>query len=287
MRVPQVSGHEMSGTVTAVGDQVSSYKPGDHVTVRPLDPCGKCPACRRGHSHVCQKLKFIGIDAPGALQGSWTVPAHTLHCLPDSMPLDLAALIEPLAVACHDVRLSEAKEGEYLVVQGGGPIGTLIALVARASGAQVVISEVNPFRLDLARELGFQAINPKEIDLPKHVMEQTDTAGADIVFEVSGSMSGAESMTKLARVRGRIVVVAVFNDIPKVDLFQFFWRELRLCGARVYEPEDFEAAIALASSGDLPLRRLITEICPIDDTESAIARLKSGGEVMKVLVEVS
>jgi 2-desacetyl-2-hydroxyethyl bacteriochlorophyllide A dehydrogenase len=201
--------------------------------------------------------------------------------------MDLAALIEPLAVACHDVRLSETKGGDYVVVQGGGPIGTLIGLVARAAGAQVVISEVNSFRLNLARELGFQAFNPKETDLAKHVIAQTDTAGADVVFEVSGSLSGAESMTKLARVRGRIVVVAVFSEVPKVDLFQFFWRELRLCGARVYEPEDFEAAIALASSGDLPLRRLITEICPIDETEVAIARLKSGGEVMKVLVEVT
>jgi (R,R)-butanediol dehydrogenase / meso-butanediol dehydrogenase / diacetyl reductase len=287
MRLPQVFGHEMSGTVAAVGDDVSTYKPGDHVTVRPLDPCGKCPACQRGHSHVCQKLKFIGIDAPGALQGSWTVPAHTLHRLPESMPLDLAALIEPLAVACHDVRLSETKKGDYVVVQGGGPIGTLIALVSRAAGAQVVISEVNTFRLDLARELGFQAFNPREIDLAKHVMNQTDTAGADVVFEVSGSLSGAESMTKLARVRGRIVVVAVFSEVPKVDLFQFFWRELRLCGARVYEPEDFEAAIALASSGDLPLRRMISEICPVDQIESALTRLKSGGEVMKVLVELT
>lgn len=287
MRLPQVFGHEMSGKVAAVGEGVSNYKPGDHVTVRPLDPCGSCPACRAGHSHVCQKLKFIGIDAPGALQGLWTVPAHTLHRLPESIPLDLAALVEPLAVACHDVRLAEVMKGDYAVVQGGGPIGTLIALVARATGAEVVISEVNPFRLNLAREFGFQALNPKEVDLQKTVTSQTGTAGADVVFEVSGSLAGAESMTKLARVRGRIVVVAVFSEIPKVDLFQFFWRELRLRGARVYEPEDFEAAIALVTSGELPLRRLISEVCPVDQIESAITRLASGGEVMKVLVEMT
>ncbi|HEV2378372.1 MAG TPA: alcohol dehydrogenase catalytic domain-containing protein [Terriglobia bacterium] len=287
MRLPQVFGHEMSGTVAAVGEDVSAHKPGDRVTVRPLDPCGKCPACQRGHSHVCQKLKFIGIDSPGALQGLWTVPAHTLHRLPESIPLDLAALIEPLAVACHDVRLSETKKGDYVVVQGGGPIGMLIALVARAAGACVVISEVNPFRLNLAREFGFEALNPKEVDLLKHVTSQTNTAGADVVFEVSGSPSGAEGMTKLARVRGRIVVVAVFSEVPKVDLFQFFWRELSLRGARVYEPEDFEAAIALATSGSLPLRRMISEICPIDQIESAMTRLRSGGAVMKILVECS
>lgn len=163
----------------------------------------------------------------------------------------------------------------------------LIALVARVAGACVVISEVNPFRMNLAREFGFEALNPKEVDLLKHVTSQTNTAGADVVFEVSGSQSGAEGMTKLARVRGRIVVVAVFSDVPKVDLFQFFWRELTLCGARVYEPEDFEAAISLATSGSLPLRRMISEICPIDQIESAMTRLRSGGAVMKILVECS
>ncbi len=287
MRPPQVFGHEMSGTVAAVGTGVRNYKPGDHVTVRPLDPCGSCPACRAGHSHVCQKLKFIGIDVPGALQGLWTVPAHTLHRLPESLPLDLAALVEPLAVACHDVRLAEVKKDDYVVVQGGGPIGTLIALVARAAGAEVVISEVNPFRLNLAHEFGFQALNPKEADIVKHVTDQTGTAGADVVFEVSGSPSGAESMTKLARVRGRIVIVAVFSEVPKVDLFQFFWRELRLLGTRVYEPEDFEAAITLATSGKLPLRRLISKVCSLEQLEPAMALLESGGEVMKVVIQCS
>lgn len=285
--VPQVFGHEMSGTITAAGEGVSGFAPGDHVTVRPLDPCGECPACRAGNSHVCQKLRFIGIDAPGALQGLWTVPAHTLHCLPASLPLDTAALVEPLSVACHDVRLAGVAAGEYVVVQGGGPIGTLIALVCRHAGARVAVSEVNPFRLRLARELGFEALNPKEVDVVQHVTAQTGTAGADVVFEVSGSAAGAEMMTKLARVRGRIVIVAIFSEVPKVNLFQFFWRELRLLGARVYEPQDFEKAIALAASGALPLGRLITEICRLEDLESALHRLESGGDVMKILVRCS
>src|SRR5204863_8172109 len=85
---PQVIGHEMSGTITAVGEGVSGWAAGDRVTVRPLDPCGRCPACRAGHSHVCQKLKFIGIDSPGAMQGLWTVPAHTLHRIPDNLSLE-------------------------------------------------------------------------------------------------------------------------------------------------------------------------------------------------------
>src|SRR5215813_722809 len=112
---PQVIGHEMSGTVTAVGDGVDQWKPGDRVTVRPLDYCGQCPACRNGHSHICMKLKFIGIDSPGAMQSTWTVPAHTLHRLPENLSLEQGALIEPIAVAAHDVRMAEVKAGEYAV----------------------------------------------------------------------------------------------------------------------------------------------------------------------------
>lgn len=285
--MPAIIGHEMSGTIQAIGDGVAGWKAGDRVTVRPLDPCGDCPACRAGHSHICQNLKFIGIDTPGAMQGLWTVPAHTLHRLPESLTMEQGALIEPIAVACHDVRLGGVKEGEYVVVQGGGPIGALVALVARDAGARVVISEVNPFRIRLARELGIEAVDPASVDLVKLVEEQTGGAGADVVFEVSGSKAGAEMMTRLPRTRGRIVIVAIYGEAPKVDLFKFFWREIKMLGARVYEPQDFEAAIALAGSGRLPLDKIISTSYPLDQLEAGMRELEKGGEVMKVLVECS
>ncbi len=288
MHLPQVFGHEVAGTVSAVGSNVSGYAIGAPVTVRPLEPCLQCPACLDGNSHICQRLKFIGIDKPGGMQALWTVPSYTLHRLPSSLSLRDASLVEPLAVACHDVRRGRVQSGEYVVVQGGGPIGILIALVAREAGAKVVLSEINPFRLKLVRELGFDAINPAEQDIVAYVNEQTGTRGADVVFEVSGSAAGAQSMTKLAKVRGRIVVVAVFGEAPKVDLFQCFWRELELIGARVYEPEDFDQAIALAAApGKLPFQRLITDVCKMEELESALHRLESGGDVMKVLIACS
>src|SRR5262249_61072091 len=109
---------------------------GDRLTAPPPARGGGSPACRAGHSHVCQKLKFIGIDAPGAMQGLWTVPAHTLHRLPDNLSLEQGALIEPIAVACHDVRLGAVKQGEFAVVLGGGPIGVLVASGARRQEAR-------------------------------------------------------------------------------------------------------------------------------------------------------
>ncbi len=284
LTLPHVMGHEMSGTIAALGSGVTGWKVGDRVTVRPLDPCGNCPACAAGHSHICHNLKFIGIDTPGALQGAWTVPAHTLHRLPDSLALREGAMVEPVAVACHDVRMSDLKEGEFAAVIGGGPIGILVALVAQARGARVVMAEVNPFRLQLARDLGIDAVNPLETDLPQLVNQHTGGAGADVVFEVSGSQAGADTMTKLPRTRGRIVVVAIYGEAPKVDLFRFFWRELKLSGARVYEPEDFELAIDLASTGRLPLAKLITDVLPLAGLEEAMRRMEGGGACMKILV---
>lgn len=287
VHMPQILGHEMSGVIAAVGEGVLDYKPGERVTVRPLDPCGHCPACRAGHSHICQNLKFLGIDTPGALQTYWTVPAHTLHRLPNQLSLKYSAMIEPLAVACHDVRMGSVQPGEFVVVIGGGPIGTLIALVARQSGARVLISEVNSFRLELAQSFGLETINPKERDLVARVTEQTGGAGADVVFEVSGTPAGASVMTQLPRTRGRIVVVAIFSQPAPVDLFRFFWREIRLTGARVYEPQDFERAIELAASGALPLEKLISEVRPLEELEPSFHQLESGGQVMKILLDVS
>jgi 2-desacetyl-2-hydroxyethyl bacteriochlorophyllide A dehydrogenase len=287
VHIPQVLGHEMSGTIAVLGSAVEGFTPGDRVTVRPLAPCGNCPACRAGHSHICHNLKFIGIDTPGALQGLWTVPAHTLHRLPDSLSLAHGALIEPIAVACHDVRLGGVTHGEYVVVLGGGPIGLLVGLVAQSRGARVVVSEVNPFRVQFAREFGLDAINPLELDLGQKVMDETGTAGADLVFEVSGSLAGAEMVTKLPRTRGRIVVVAIFSQPAKLDLFRFFWRELQLRGARVYEPEDVETAIALAVSGTLPLDRIVTTVEPLEALSDAMRQLEQGGPVMKILVRCS
>jgi len=283
--IPQVIGHEMAGEIAEIGRNVKGWSVGERVVVRPLAPCGNCPACRAGHSHICYNLKFLGIDTPGAFQGSWTIPAYTLHRLPPNLPLDQAALIEPLAVACHDIRRGEVQPGEEIVVIGGGPIGLLIAIVARHTGGRVLIAEVNPFRLNLARELGLEAVNPRETDLAALVGEHTGGAGADVVFEVSGSAEGALTMTQLVRTRGRIVVVAIFATSPKVDLFRFFWRELHLCGARVYEPEDFDTAINLAASGTIPLPRLISDRRPLEDLARVFEQIESSSELMKVLID--
>jgi len=284
LKLPQVIGHEVSAEIAALGEGVTGWQIGDRVTVRPLQPGAEDPS-DNGLKHIGKNLTFIGIDSPGGMQSHWNVPAHTLHRLPENLSLKLGALIEPLAVACHDVRLAELKAGENAVVIGGGPIGMLIALVAKQTGANVLISEVNPARLQLADSLGLTTVNPREANLVAEVDQFTNGAMADVVFEVSGVQAGVDAMTQVARARGRIVMVAIHAEPKAVDLFRFFWRELRLIGARVYEPQDFDEAIRLAASGELPLEPLITQVSPLADAKSVFDTIDANPAGMKYLLQ--
>jgi 2-desacetyl-2-hydroxyethyl bacteriochlorophyllide A dehydrogenase len=286
VQIPQVIGHEAAGLVAEIGPGVANVRVGDRVAVRPLKP-GEPSPVDNGVTHIGQNLKFIGIDTPGAMQRSWTVPAYTLHQLPAIVSFKHGAMIEPVAVACHDVRLGEVKAGENVVVIGGGPIGLLVALVAAQKGARVLVSEVNSQRLALARELGLATVDPQHDDLVEAVGRFTEGAYADVVFEVSGTAPGVAAMTQLPRVRGRIVMVAIHSEPKPVDLFRFFWRELRLIGARVYEAQDYEEAIRIVAEGNLPLDRLISQVAPLAEVQSlfeTIARTPAG---MKYLIQCS
>lgn len=282
----RVIGHEMSGTIAAVGDGVDGIDIGQKVVVRPLDHCGDCPACHAGHEHICHNLKFLGLDTDGAMQEIWNVPAHTVHMLPDDIRMDHAALIEPVAVACHDVRLSRLQAGEDALVIGGGPIGVLVAMVARDTGGKVVISEVNPHRLAIAEKLGFETINPMEKNLAEAINGRTGGKGADVVFEVSGTQPGVDAMTDCAATRGRIVMVAIHAKKPEVDMFRFFWRELELVGVRVYEKEDYEKAIAIIANGGVDADTVITDVSPLSDIQSAFESLDSSPTALKSLIKV-
>jgi len=285
VKAPQAVGHEVSGTVAAIGKNVAGFRLNQKVTVRPTANCGQCNTCLAGFTHICEKLRFLGLETAGGFAQYWTVPARLVHHLPDTMPLKLAALVEPLAVACHDVRRAGINPNDKVIVNGGGPIGMLIALCARSAGGVVTIAEINEKRLALARSLGFEAVNPLHTDLVAKVRTETGGSGAEVVFEVSGSEAGAKVMTELARPRGTIVMVAIFAKPVPVDLHKFFWKELRMIGARVYEYEDFEQAIRLAADQVLPLESLISSVFPLEQLQNAFEYLTTTPDAMKVLIQ--
>ncbi|WP_042391693.1 (R,R)-butanediol dehydrogenase [Streptacidiphilus carbonis] len=287
VKTPAVLGHEMSGRVLRVGPGVRAWQPGDAVTVMPLRWDGTCPACRRGHQHVCQNLDFIGIDSPGAMQLRWTVPAETLVALPPGLPLDEAALVEPTAVAVHDVARAQVTDGEKVVVVGGGPVGVLIALVARAAGADVRVVELSSSRRRMAGGLGLTAWDPVADDVPALVSAWTEDAGADVAFEVSGAAAGVTTAVDVLAVRGRLCQVAIHPVPREVNLHRFFWREITLVGARLYDRDDFEKAVALVADGTIPVKSLISSVVPLTEATAAFEALEGRADVMKILLDCS
>ena len=159
--------------------------------------------------------------------------------------------------------------------------------MARDAGGDVVISEVNANRLAVSQKLGFQTVNPIEEDLPAKVNEMTGGKGAEVVFEVSGTQPGVDAMTAVAATRARIVMVAIHAQKPQIDLFQFFWRELKLIGARVYEPQDYAKAIEAIASGAIDCDTVITDVTPLADIQAAFEALDSSPTAMKSLIKVS
>lgn len=282
---PRVIGHEMSGRIAETAPDVAGWDAGDHVTVMPVVPCGQCPACRAGHRHICHRLVFLGIDATGSLQSRWTVPAHTLVRLPEGLALDHAALAEPTAVAVHDVRRAELREGEKALVVGGGPIGLLIAIVARRNGAELLLVEPDPYRRGTAESLGLATVDPAAADAVQAVTDWTGGAGADVAFEVSGAAAGVTTAVDALATRGRLVQVAIHPAPREISLYRFFWRELTLLGARLYDRQDFETAVGLLADGHIPADTLISRVEPLDRAAPAFDALEAGGGVMKVLID--
>jgi 2-desacetyl-2-hydroxyethyl bacteriochlorophyllide A dehydrogenase len=286
-RVPRggVIGHETLADV-AEAPAGSGFRAGERVVVEPLRVCGACRACRGGAAYLCYRLKVLGVDEPGGMQEYWAVAAGRLLSVPATLGDDAAAMIEPLAVATHDVRRAAVKAGDAVVVFGGGPIGALIAMVARQRGARVVVSEVNPFRVEMLSKLGLEVIGP-ERDLAAFVDEWAAGDGADVVFEVTGNAAAVRAMTGLVRVQGTISMVAIHAEPLPVDLYRFFARELTLHGSRLYAREDWEAALRLAASGAVTLAPLVSRKLPLESLQQGMEEALRGGPVMKVLIDLA
>jgi len=286
-RVPRggIIGHETFAEV-AEAPADSGFRAGDRVVVEPLKFCGTCRACRLGASYVCYELKVLGVDLPGGMQDYWAVPAERLLRVPDALPDDHAALIEPLAVATHDVRRAGVKAGDAVLVFGGGPIGTLIALVARHRGARVAVAELNPFRLEMLTGLGLVIVGP-DTDVVQFANDWTRDEGVDVAFEVTGNAKAVHAMTEVVRVWGTVSIVAIHAEPMPVNLYRMFFRELTMHGSRLYAREDWEEAIQLGASGAVPLAPLVSRRIPLEALQDGMEQALGGGPVMKVLVDLT
>ena len=280
-RAPLTVGHELAGRIVQIRSTTSTLVLGDCVTMYPLISCGICWACTHGNAHVCRQLRLFGFDLDGGMAEFVRLPVNSLMKLPEKMPAQVGALIEPLAVAIHGVARASLDAVRLAVVLGAGPIGLLTALVAQARGVpEVLISDPVPARLELARKLGLRGVNSGE-DLRAQVFELSNGNGADILFECAGHPSSAREMTALVRSRGVIVNLSVFKKPVELDMQAVNFKELDIVGSRVYERKDFQDAIDMAMQ--LPLDLIVSHTFSLRDVSQAFQQFRSG-EVCKVLI---
>jgi 2-desacetyl-2-hydroxyethyl bacteriochlorophyllide A dehydrogenase len=286
-RVPRggVIGHETFAEVVEA-PAGSGFRPGDRVVVEPVKFCGTCRACTMGAYYVCYQLKVLGVDLPGGMCEYWTVPTARMLTVPASLSDDHAALIEPLAIATHDVRRADVKRGDAVLVFGGGPIGTLIGLTSQQRGARVLVAEVNPFRLDMLKRFGLETVGP-DVDVVRFAHDWTGGDGVDVAFEVTGNPKAVRAMTDVVRVWGTVSLVAIHAEPMPVNLYQMFARELHMHGSRLYAREDWEEAIRLAASGAVNVAPLVSRTIPLEALQEGMELALGGGPVMKVLVDLT
>lgn len=285
VRYPLIMGHEFSGEVVAVGKGCeNSWKVGDKIVANPLKFCGVCEACMRGYWHVCKTLGLTGIDLDGAFAEYVIISASQAIRIPDGVSFDIAALVEPLAVGVHAVHTGNIKLGDRVAILGGGSIGLMIALAARAAGANdIMIVEMNDFRLSVIQEMGFTPIDPKSCDIKNDIWRCTNEVGADVVFEAAGAAATSAQMTGLARIRGTIVMIGVHRQLIGVDLQDVNLRELTIVGSRVYPAGAFSAAVELLPS--IPdLQKIATHRFPLEQYEEAFSAMETQRDSLKILL---
>ena len=263
---PLALGHELSGTVVALGAQVPGIAVGDRVTADPCWRCGLCFWCTRGEYHLCPKGGSVGLASPGAFAERVTVPLAGLTRLPDNVDDEMAALAEPLSVGLHAVTRAGVRPGENVLVLGGGPIGVAVVLAARLAGvAGLYVSEPLAGRRELLHGLGVtEAFDPRETDVRREVFLRTGRIGPDVVVDATGVSGLAAQAVSSVRRGGRVVLAGVGHGSVEFDLGQLVFYERAVLGSLGYN-FDIPRVIDLMSTGRLDASALITGRLSLED----------------------
>jgi threonine 3-dehydrogenase len=216
---PLIIGHEFAGVVESTGPGVEGVAVGDKVTAEGHIACGVCYQCRTGLGHICRKVKIIGVDIDGAFADLIAMPASNIWKIDPGIPLDVAALHDPLGNAFHTVMSSDVR-GRRVLVLGCGPIGLFCVAIAKASGAaRVIASEISESRMALAVKLGAdKVINPRRENLQESVAAETEGAGADVAFEMSGAPEAVRQALKCVRDGGEVALLGLPSEEVPIDV---------------------------------------------------------------------
>ncbi len=249
-RPPLIMGHEFSGVIAATGSAVEGFVPGETVTVNPLLSCGVCTPCRAGRPNVCLRRRLIGIERPGAFAEYVVAPVDNVFALPIGMPAQLGALAEPLANAVHVASLGPKNRFGPCFIIGAGAIGLLCMQVAKLMGSHpIIMSDMNPNRLTIAREMGADiTIDARADDPIQQVKSETKHGALWSIDAVGTAVTRQQAVTALAN-GGTAVLIGLERGTGEVDLREAILRELSLHGSYAFTPDEFATAIELLSHG--------------------------------------
>jgi threonine 3-dehydrogenase len=275
--VPMVVGHEFVGHIADTGAAATRYRPGQRVSGEGHIVCGHCRNCRAGRGHLCRNTLGVGVHRPGSFAEYLAIPEDNVVAIPDDIPDEVAAIFDPLGNAVHTA-LSFDLVGEDVLVTGAGPIGIMGALVAQRAGARkLVITDINPTRLDLARRMGAGTVVDASREKLRDVMAAIGMReGFDIGLEMSGAAPAFRDMIDVMNNGGKIAILGIAPAAFEIDWNRVIFKMLTLKG--IYGREMFETwykMIALVQSG-LDVAPLITHRIGIGDFKAGFAAMRSG-----------
>lgn len=283
---PVVLGHEYSAEVVEVGEGVTGFAVGDHVTVDPNIYCGHCEYCQNAKKQLCESMEAIGVTRDGGFAEYSLIPASQAFKLDPSVPFEAAAMAEPLACCIHGIDLAGIRPGDKVCVVGGGAIGLIMVQLAKLSGAsKILVSEPNEKRRQVALEVGADvAIDPTQSGY-EEAFTKAMGSGANVVIECVGNVPAVKSAFQFA---GKGATILLFS-VPKVDstfqlpLFDVYKKELTIKGSFV-NPDTHDRAVRLINSGKVNFGPIITHHFTLDQLPEAIA-MQMSSESIKVVVE--
>ncbi len=275
--VPMIVGHEFIGVIDEVGSEVSAYKLGQRVSGEGHITCGHCRNCRAGRRHLCRNTVGVGVDRPGAFAEYLVIPQDNVFPIPDNISDDMAAIFDPFGNAVHTA-LSFDLVGEDVLITGAGPIGIMAVAVCKHVGARhVVITDVNPYRLDLAIKMGAtRAVDVSKQNLAEVMKDLAMTEGFDVGLEMSGVPSAFKGMLEAMNNGGKIAMLGIPPGDMAIDWNQVIFKGLRIKG--IYGREIFETwykMVSMLQSG-LDISPVITHHFNVDDFQQGFDIMGSG-----------
>lgn len=279
IKVPQILGHEFSGEVVATGSDVSLVKVGDFVSSETHIPCGHCKQCRTGNMHVCQNLRILGVDMDGAFAEYVKVPEIVLWKNDPSIPSVWASVQEPLGNAIHTIFMEDVA-GKNVLVTGAGPIGLLaIGVLKTAGAAKIIVSEVNEYRKNLAKEIGADVIvDPRSQSLIDVAKKETNGDGADVLIEMSGNPQALKDGLMSLTNAGRASLLGVYDRDVQINLNDLvIFKAIRIygiTGRRMFET--WYKGAELLKNKKLDLSKIITHVLDFEDYEKGFKLMEEG-----------